>query len=178
MLKLKLHTDTYGNLRYGTSLYSRLIYALFALVLGIGWFTYYREGSTSFPLFPALIFLFLLVGALYLESWEVKKDSGRLVYRYGLVVLHRKMVYEFEKIESFELAHFRKGARNIDTKVKSRANKLYVTLSVVCTDGTKKDIEIVRLKQSAGTTEQAARAIASACGKPLEIDREFDSDAS
>ncbi|MGM0433012.1 MAG: hypothetical protein ACQEQU_09890, partial [Spirochaetota bacterium] len=49
----------------------------------------------------------------------------------------------------------------------NKSARLYRTFSLVLTDGSRHDIEILRLKQSSGRTEQAASRMAQYCGIPL-----------
>jgi hypothetical protein len=167
MMKLILRMTKDGRLIYGIGLWYRVFYLFFLSVLIMGAFSYSREpGFTLWgaPLFFALV---LFTAGTYRESWTFDRARGSMTYRFGMLFIYRKRTRSLDDIESFTLSHFRKGAKGLRPVVKSRANRLYTTFSVVMTDGDVYPIEIIRLKRSAGRTEQAAAAIARYCEVPL-----------
>ena len=174
MMKLYLRTRSDGTLVYGIGSWYRIFYMIFLILLSIGAFVYRKEpGFTLFsgPFFVASI---LFIAAVYQEVWIFDKKKRTVVYEFGLVFAHRRKVFLFDEIEAFELTHFKKGTRSMKTGVKRGANRLYVTFSLVMHHEEKHDIEIIRLKKSAGRTEHAAVVIARYCGVELICDAEPD----
>ncbi|MDD2406216.1 MAG: hypothetical protein PHU24_07175, partial [Sphaerochaetaceae bacterium] len=73
------------------------------------------------------------------------------------------------------ITHFVRGGTTGDTSVIPKGrNKAMVVFSIVLNDDTKRDVEIIPEKTSAGRTEKAAQAIAAAMNLPFYADREYD----
>lgn len=166
-MKLKMSIVDDDTMKYRIAWSSRFIYLFFLVILFIGAVVSYADGSWSLSFFPVLLMLLLFGGAMYEESWRFSKKDDRVIYRIGLIFAAKKTVLEFSDIEQFEITYFRKGSRSVESKVKSRANRLYLTFSLVTLDGDRHDIEIMRVKGSAGRIEREAAAIAAFCGIPL-----------
>ncbi len=167
MMKLILRTTKDGRLIYGIGLWYRVFYLFFLCVLLVGAFSYSREPDFTLWGTPMFFTLLLATAATYRESWTFDRGHRNMAYRFGMLFIYRKRTHALEDIESFTLSHFRKGAKGLRPVVKTRANRLYTTFSVVLTDGDTYPIEIIRLKRSAGRTERAAAAIARYCEVPL-----------
>ncbi len=175
MLKLHL-TEKDGVLYYGIGRLFRAVYLFFAVVIIIGAGTYLSENDTSNMVLPMVFVVIMLLAAGYREQWVFDRERQLVSYRIGLVFLSRRREFSFNEIEAFELNHFKKGQKEVTSKIKSRANRLYTTYAVTLLSGEIHDIEIIRHKKSAGRTEQAAVTIASYCGKPLSQDMEITED--
>jgi hypothetical protein len=168
MVKLFIHRRKDGKLRYGIGMRFRILYLFFALILAVGAYAYRNDPDVGMLTFPVILMIILFVAAWYEESWICDEQVRTITYRIGLLFLLKQRIIPFDQIEAFELGLFRKGTRTVKTTVKSRsATRLYRTLSVVLTTGERIDIEILRLKQSAGRTEHAAAVMSSYCGIPL-----------
>lgn len=174
MLKLYLWETEDGKLRYGIGRMYRIIYLVFASAIAVGSIAYSSEPGFRVVNMPNIVMILLLLACCYQESWTYDADTATVTYVFGLIFLHKKRVYSFDSIERFELSHFKKGTRSLQSKVKSRANRLYLTFAMVMTDGERHDIEIIRIKVSGGRTELAASKIAQYCGKELKRDADVD----
>ncbi len=175
MLKLQIREKN-GNINYGIGWTFRILYLLFAIVILIGAYSYWNDQSTVNGRTPIAIAVILLIAGAYQEKWSFDKRRQLVTYRIGLLFLNRKKVIPFSQIEAFELNHFKKGQKAIDSKIKSRANRLYTTFAITLLTGEKHDIEILRHKKSAGRTEYAATTIANYCGVSLYQDLEISDD--
>jgi hypothetical protein len=168
MVKLYIHRRSDGTLRYGVGMRFRLLYLFFSLMLAVGAFTYRNDPSVPMLSLPMVLMVLLFIAAWYEESWHCDAPSRTITYRYGLLFWYKQQVFSFDDIEAFEIGVFRKGTRNVKTQVKSRsATRLYRTFALLLSNGERLDIEILRLKQSAGRTEHAAVLMSSYCGLPL-----------
>ncbi len=176
MVKLYLYTDKKGRLVYGIGLRFRLFYLFFAFMIGIGSFTYRNDPAISLFSVPIIIMIILFIAAWYQEAWVFDSKNRCITYLYGLVFLQKRHEFSFNEIEALELTLFRKGTKSTKTRVKSRAARLFRTFSLVLKSGERYDIEILRLKQSAGRTEHAAAVISQYCGIRLSEERETEQD--
>lgn len=167
MVKLILRTTRDGKLIYGIGYRFRFVYLFFALAIGIGAYANWQDPSVSLFSFPVVLMVLLIIASLYQEAWICDKSNQQIVYRYGLLFLYKQRVFPFEQIARFELSVFRKGTRGTVTKAKNKSARLYRTFSLVLTDGSRHDLEILRLKQSSGRTEEAASRMAQYCDIPL-----------
>ena len=180
MMRMRIQYTKVGSVRYAVQDNYRVLYALFSLLMVYGFVSIIgEEGAlTATLLFPALLLLLSLIGLGYRESWNFDPAAQTVGYTTGWLFLVYRRVYAFPQIEHLEISHFMRGHLNLGQQgplanPKGR-NKAMVVLSLILTDGSSKDIEIIAERTSAGRTEQAALAIATHCGFALAKDRDAD----
>ena len=180
MMRMRIHYTKAGSVRYAVQDSYRVLYALFSLLMLYGFFTILvEEGAFNGTLlFPALLLLLSLAGLGYRESWDFNPAARTVRYTTGWMFLAYRREYPFEQIEHLQISHFMRGHLGLGqqgrlSNPKGR-NKTMVVFSLVSTDGSSKDIEIIAERTSAGKTEQAALAIATRCGLEFVKDRDVD----
>ena len=165
-----------GEISYAIQNLYRLVYALFCIVIGSGFIVAVTEGSlTVAAIIPVILFLLGLIGLTYQESWVFDPHAEIVKSRFGVAVFIKKETIPSDKIRSIEITHFVRGGTTGDTSVIPKGrNKAMVVFSIVLNDNTKRYVEIIPEKTSAGRTEKAAQAIAAAMNLPFYADREYD----
>lgn len=175
-LKGKYRPD--GTYVYANNLLFRYACIFFVLILGIGFIGSLREaGWDNSYIFPLVILLFGLCGALYVETWTFSPSKRTITASFGVWPVIQRKTIPVEDVERVVVKHFRRGTLETGPDAPKRrwGNKPMVTLSLETRQG-KMDIEIIPERVSGGTTEQVGRIIAGLFGLPFDMDRPYDGD--
>jgi len=180
MMRMRIQYTKVGSVRYAVQDNYRVLYALFGILMVYGFVSIIgEEGAlTATLLFPAFLLLLCLIGLGYRESWSFDPASQTVSYTTGWLFLIYRRVYAFAQIDRLEISHFIRGHLNLGQQGRlanpKGRNKAMVVFSLILTDGSTKDIEIIAERTSAGKTEQAALAIATHCRFDFVKDRDVD----
>lgn len=94
-----------GSLELHLPLSFRVFFAVLAIVVGLG-----MAGAPQIGLFPTIVLLVLVVGALYEERWLFEPSSGTITSRHGLLVLNKKQTWSFSDVDSVSSSFYLRGS--------------------------------------------------------------------
>ncbi|MFW5711702.1 MAG: hypothetical protein ACOCZA_07120 [Spirochaetota bacterium] len=112
------------------------------------------QGGGLLPIILVVVFTLI---ALYNESWYFHKSDGVIKHLHGLVMLSASTTFAAEDVESVEVKSFRKGSVSSQPGQKKRFfQRDLLTLSLIFSEGGKKDIEITEAKNKTALQRKAA----------------------
>lgn len=175
-MRMKMVRLRDGTIRYAVSNGYRLVYALFCLVIGLGFVSVLGEsGFSASSVIPLGLFCLSFFGLGYRESWTFDPERHQVVYRIGFLLWVRIRAYPSDTIARIEISHFIRGRSPTEINARARGrNKAMVVFSLRMTDDSTKDVEILSERTSAGRTETVAQITAAAMNLPFHADRESD----
>lgn len=175
-MKLTLQRTKEGNYIYRIPWWSRVPYALFALLLLFGLISSSQEGGLkTTSIVPLLLLLVGVAGLSYRESWLFDSDKRSVTSIFGFAWFVRREVFSYDQLEAVEVTHFVRGrAQGEERAQPARRLKAMVIFSLALQDGTKRDIEIVTERSSGGRTEATARLLAGQMNLAYRADRPYD----
>ena len=162
-MRMKIKKLRDGSLLYGLTIFNKVVYGLFCVVLLIGFFSVLDDGGfTPATIIPILLFIISLGGAGYREEWHFNPHKGEIIYKIGFLFWVKREVYSSDEVKRITITHFVRGNPRRDPQAKGRGrNRHKVVFSLQFHDASTKDIEIIGERASGGMTEGAALTIAS-----------------
>ena len=175
-MRMSLCYKKNGTLKYAILSGYRLLYAIFCVLMLVGFMVTWADAEFSGSLMiPALLFILGLIGVGYRECWIFDPDLKEVRSIFGWAFFVKQEAFAYSSIDRIEISHFVRGYmdRTIQSKtVRPRGrNKAMVVFSLILKDSSKRDIEIIGERVSGGKTENAAQAIAIKAGLNFFADR-------
>lgn len=163
-LKLKKKSENLYILT--VPLLSRIIILIFASAVASTFIF-----DPQFSLLPVLILIILIFTALYAESWSFNSQSREVTSHFGLLILNKKTVVNFDLIEKFEIEGFVRGSMTKkpeldDSKKKKLFQTEYFKFSLINSELGELTINTVKGRER-DILLQYAKEISYICQKPL-----------
>ena len=176
-MRMVMKIDDSGRISYAIQNLYRLVYAVFCIAIGGGLVIAVSERSLMpSAIIPLLLFVLGLLGLAYRERWVFDPKKRQIESLFGVAICTKKETIGLDRVKRIEINHFVRGTLAGSPPVNPKGrNKSMVVFSIILHDDSKRDVEIIPEKVSAGRTEKAARAIALALDIPFHADREYDS---
>jgi len=118
---------------------------------------------------PVIITVITILAGLYEERWRFDRETRTIVHRYGLVILAKRAVVDFDDVEGFALSNLREipddGAFSARRSVALRS---LVSFQILTNDGKYRTVEI-RANRHNDTLKENAERIAEFCNANLEF---------
>ena len=94
-----------GSLELHLPISFRILFAVLAAVVGLG-----MIGAPQIGLFPTIVLLVLVLGALYEERWHFDPNTNTVTSWHGLLVANKARQWSFADIEAVNSAFYLRGS--------------------------------------------------------------------